>query len=398
MNLDAKKFAEQCNAQSNQPEAPAQPIQWADLLAWDNIPVPEREWLIKDCIPIRQPTLLSGEGAVGKSLLTLHLLVATALGRDWIGKMPEQGAAWYLGAEDEERELHIRLNGIRLHYNASFAELADGGFRMKSLFNENALLGVPNRSGMIEPTALYHRLYEEAADLKPRVVALDASADVYAGNEIDRSQVRQFVGLLRKLAGACNGAVILLAHPSLSGINSGSGISGSTAWHNSMRARIYLKSPQPEAGEQPDSDLRELTFKKNNYGPKNDSIILRYKNGLFLPEAGMSSLDKAEREMNVDTAFLAGLQKLIDQGQSVSPQVQSHTYAPRMIAKVEKEYRPKELEAAQGRLLDARRIHVRNEGRPSHPVRRLYPGAPPDCDGGLRGEGGAHAQPQRAAH
>ena len=50
-----------------------------------------------------------------------------------------------------------------------------------------------------------------------------------AGNEIDRSQVRQFVGLMRKLAIAANGSVVLLAHPSLAGISSGTGLSGSTA-------------------------------------------------------------------------------------------------------------------------------------------------------------------------
>ena len=39
--------------------------------------------------------------------------------------------------------------------------------------------------------------------------------------------------LLRRLAIVANGAVNLLSHPSLTGTNSGSGISGSTAWHNS---------------------------------------------------------------------------------------------------------------------------------------------------------------------
>jgi CHC2 zinc finger len=49
-------------------------------------------------------------------------------------------------------------------------------------------------------------------------------------------------------------------------------------------ARIYLTSPAAEEGEQPDTDLRELRFKKNNYGPVSESIVLRYRNGLFLPE------------------------------------------------------------------------------------------------------------------
>jgi hypothetical protein len=42
---------------------------------------------------------------------------------------------------------------------------------------------------------------------------------------------------MTKLAIAANGAVVLVTHPSLTGINSDSGLSGSTAWHNSVRAR-----------------------------------------------------------------------------------------------------------------------------------------------------------------
>ena len=41
-----------------------------------------------------------------------------------------------------------------------------------------------------------------------------------------------------------------------------------------------------EAGEQPDGDLRQLEFKKNQYGPRGQNIVVRYQNGLFLPERG----------------------------------------------------------------------------------------------------------------
>jgi hypothetical protein len=42
------------------------------------------------------------------------------------------------------------------------------------------------------------------------------------------------------------GSVVLIAHPSLTGINTGTGISGSTQWHNSVRARFYLKGYKSE--------------------------------------------------------------------------------------------------------------------------------------------------------
>src|SRR5262249_23269091 len=133
--------------------------------------------------------------------------------------------AWFL-----TRARTILVSRIREHFNVSYADLIAAGFRLKSLYDEDAILGAPNRNGIIEPTELYNQIYEQAGDVKPKCIAFDASADVYAGNEIDRSQTRQFVGLLRKLASACQGSVILLSHPSLTGISSGSGLSGSTAW------------------------------------------------------------------------------------------------------------------------------------------------------------------------
>ena len=74
---------------------------------FDGVEVPVQSWAVQDRIPTGHTTLFSGEGAVGKSLLTLHLLAAAALGRDWHGMLPEPGSAWYFGAEDDERELHI---------------------------------------------------------------------------------------------------------------------------------------------------------------------------------------------------------------------------------------------------------------------------------------------------
>ena len=36
---------------------------------WDNEPVPERKWAIRDRVPLRQTGLFSGEGGTGKSIL-----------------------------------------------------------------------------------------------------------------------------------------------------------------------------------------------------------------------------------------------------------------------------------------------------------------------------------------
>jgi RecA-family ATPase len=195
---------------------------------------------------------------------------------------------------------------------------------------------------------------EQAGDLKPKHIGIDTAADVFAGSEIDRSQTRQFISLLRKLAIVANGSVVLLSHPSLTGINTGTGISGSTAWHNSVRARMYMTAPKLEAGEQPDSDVRDLQFKKNNYGPLAESIGLRWNKGLFLPMHGLSTVEKAAREAEVDRLFVSVGRKIIGRGEELSPQRTSHTYAPNLIAKdtEAKGFRKSELADALTRLID----------------------------------------------
>ena len=225
-------------------QEPKPRLQWANTSGWDNEPCPDRDSAVNERVSLRQVTLFSGEGAIGKSITELMLGVAHVTAKDWLGSLPKPGGAFYLGGEHDEKELRIRLTAIAAHYGTTFDDLKAAGFRFKSLSGEDAILAAPDRSGIIKPTALHDQLLEEAGDLKPKHIGIDTSADVFAGSEIDRSQVRQFINLLKRLAIVSNGSVVLLSHPSLTGISTGSGISGSTAWHNSVRSRFYMTAPR----------------------------------------------------------------------------------------------------------------------------------------------------------
>jgi RecA-family ATPase len=369
---------------SNGHNAPKPLLRWADTSRWDSEPCPPREWAVRDRIPLRQVTLLSGEGSIGKSIIELMCAVAHVTGKDWLKSLPEPGGAFYIGCEDDEAELRIRLSAIVSHYGTTFDELKASGFRFVSLAGEDAVLGAPDRNNIIKPTALFNHLYEQAGDLKPKHIGIDTSADVFAGNESDRAQVRQFISLLRKLAIVANGSVVLLSHPSLTGINSGSGISGSTAWHNSVRARMYMTAPKMDQGEQPDTDLRELHFKKSNYGPVSDNIVLRYQGGLFLPERGISNLDKLNREAAADEAFLAGLRAITQQGRDAIAGRNSSEYGPTLIAglpEIKSQcIRKQDMQQAMERLLAANKIHIGlTDGAPSKAKKRINLG--PRVDG-----------------
>jgi RecA-family ATPase len=352
----------------------AKGIEWVDMATWDADPLPERKWAIRDRVPLNQAGLFSGEGGAGKSIIELTKDVAHVTGRDWLGSLPEPGPAFYLGAEDDVDEIHIRLAAIASHYGVTFEQLVKGGLYVKCLLGEDATLCAANgKSGRVEVTNLYRQLYKAAADIKPKNISIDTLSRAFAGNEIDRVQVYAFAMHMQALAKVAEGSVTVLSHPSLAGTASGSGLSGSTAWHGAFRFRQYLKGVKPTDGEQPDGDLRELEFKKNQYGPIGETIVLRYQRGLFLPEAGVSNLDKAARDQKAEEVFLILLARYSRDGRNVSDKGTANNFAPKEFCKegAAKGLRKEHLEAAMRRLFEAKKIRVETYGKPSRPYTRL---------------------------
>jgi RecA-family ATPase len=351
-------------------------VPWLDMSSFDSAPLPEREWAIKDRVPLKQAGLFSGEGGTGKSIIELQKNVAHVMGRDWLGSLPEPGPAFYIGAEDDKNEIHIRLAAIAKHYGATFKDLVGGGLHVLPLLGQDATLCAVNpRTGRVEVTELYRKIFEAAGDIKPKNISVDTLSRAFAGNEIDRVQVYAFAQHMQALATAADGSVTILSHPSVQGINSGSGISGSTAWHGAFRFRQYLKGVKADDSDQPDNDLREIEFKKNQYGPRGANMVLRYQHGLFLPEGGASSLDILAREATADQTFLDLVRKFAGQGRNVSDKTSSPNYAPAAFIDDELakrlSLRKADFKAAMMRLFTADKIFVENYGRPSRPYSKL---------------------------
>lgn len=345
------------------------PFPFIDMANWDNSEPPLREWAVHDRIPLRQVTLFSGEGATGKSTVELHGCIAHPLAHDWLGTMPMPGPAFFIDAEDDRDELHRRAAAILRHYGATFKEAIDAGLKLTSLAGEDAVLATTTKGGKVQPTERYHQLLQAAGDLKPKRISIASSANVFAGAENVRPEVQHFIGLLTKIAIVADGGLVLISHPSLAGINTDTGLSGTTQWHNAVRARAYMKGIKPESGEQPDNDLREIVFKKNNYGPLSESIVLRYQDGLYLPVPGVTNLDQAARAATARDVFLTLLLRLTRENRFVSEKP-SVAYAPAVFAK---EDEAKKLGLSGKALATAMRelFKENNYGRPSRPSYRI---------------------------
>jgi RecA-family ATPase len=223
--------------------------------------------------------------------------------------------------------------------------------------DEDAVLGAPDKNRIIQPTPLYKELLTQACDLHPTLVIIEAAADVFAGNEIVRSEVRQFMALLRKLAIKSDAAVLLLQHPSLTGLKDGTSTSGNTHWRNS--ARTFLNFTRPDK-----DDVRALTVTKNNYGPAGEVVQCRWQNGVFVPVGAGNPLERTAAAAAVDDAFLRCVEAVTVQKRAASPNKGS-TYAPSVFERMPEAAgsNRKALAEAMERLFSAGRI----EGKPVGP-------------------------------
>lgn len=333
-------------------------------------PVPERVWHVDGLIPGHTVTLFSGDGGTGKSLCSLQLAVSTVLGCAWFGLSTRQGKAVYMSAEDDRDELHRRLHDICTAEETPLANL--NNFVLRSLAGEDALFANLSKGGTLQASPLLEAVDDLLAIEAPQLLVLDTLADFFPGNENDRAQARQFIGMLRGLALRHRCAVVMLAHPSLAGMASGTGTSGSTGWNNSVRSRLYLNRVVQD-GYEANPDARLLRTMKSNYGKVGGEIALTWRNGVFVADAPLSGLDRKAASAKAERVFLKLLREFTDQGRNVNHSG-GPTYAPKLFYENPKSEgcTKQVLRTAMESLLAAGKIKIAEDGPPSKRRKFLY--------------------------
>ncbi len=250
---------------------------------WQDRPAPAREWEVPSLIPKNEVTLLYGDGGVGKTLLIHQYATAAATGRRWLGQEVRAARTILFLCEDDADELQRRQVDINRALGVDCRDL--GALRMIPRAGEaNFLADFDRQTGRMKLNDVWHALRDEALAFGATVIVLDTLADIFSGIDFDRAQVSAFVkGCLRRLAREVGCTVIALGHPSQAGKSSGDGSSGSTAWNNACRSRLYLRRPDPRKGAPASmsTDTRILESKKSNYGPAGSSITMRWAHGAF---------------------------------------------------------------------------------------------------------------------
>jgi RecA-family ATPase len=267
----------------------AKPFKTFDAGEWEGVAIEERRWLVLNRIPLGEPGIMSGDGGVGKTKLLLQLAVDVSAELpnderlpDWVGGLIETyGPMIVYSAEEKLKEMHRRTADILQHRGLSFANLKG---RMHFICDEvDAVLATADEhKGIITPTRSLLRLEKTVRLIKPALVMIENAADVYAGNESNRTLVTRFVRKL--LGGLCQpseATIALIQHPSVSGLQDGTGRSGTTGWNNAGRWRLNFTCLK--SYDEADDGLRQLHVIKNNYGPHGEKVRLQWKRGVFVP-------------------------------------------------------------------------------------------------------------------
>ncbi len=279
-------------------------------------PEPPR-FIVPDWLPAGYATLLAGHGGVGKSAIALHLAVCLAAGCPFFGMVLSPRRVLYLSCEDREQVLHWRLARICAYLQINLSTLRGWLDILDLVGAETILWDRDPRTGStvtLPSEYLRDRIKGAEPGTERQVVIVDGISDVFGGNENARGDVKRFVNSLVAQISPVDGAVILVGHvakPSATLGAQGDGYSGSTAWHNAVRARWYL---YPETEQTDDGDRAGKTgelvleLQKSNLGRTDQSLRFRWDQdaALFVGEeqAQQTHLDRKIRDQAEQAGIL----------------------------------------------------------------------------------------------
>lgn len=285
-----------------------------DLVRLSGLDPQQPRFVIDGLLPAGYASLFAAHGGTGKSTIGLYQAVCVSLGLDFAGYECEPRRVLYLSCEDRERVLHWRLSRICRHLGISMAALA-GKLEIVDLVGHDSILWIVDSRSGASYTAAYGELENRIKASNSQVIYVDGIADVYGGEESARAQVKQFVNALVGLIDADDGAVVLIGHVNkvtASGSATSEGYSGSTGWHNAVRARWYLYPEQEQDDDGRTSRTGRLLFElqKNNLGQSDGTTAWRWSEdaGMFLPEESrQSNFDRVTQQRDERRGILLAM-------------------------------------------------------------------------------------------
>jgi hypothetical protein len=305
------------------PEPLLKPVSIFDVLTK---PSPPPAFIWYWYLPRGVVTLLSAHGGTGKSFIALMLAVCAALGRALFGVDTVQCNTVFASFEDGTEIVRHRLATICKVWGINPADL-EGKLHIVD-GTENPELFTADNRGAGETTATYAELCELVQSTNAGLVVVDNASDSFGGDEINRRQVRAFMRALVQVARLTNCAVLLLGHVDKGTSRArkaegGEGYSGSTAWHNSSRSRLFMSRAE--------NGLLTLEHQKHNLGGgMREPLTLTWTdNGLPMLESeapdrtGLNSSFQGRADDITAAALMNIIAEYESRGQYCSPAITS---------------------------------------------------------------------------
>lgn len=332
-------------AQSFEPESCLKRVSVGDVLS---NPSPPPQYVWRGYIPRGVVTLLGAHGGTGKSTIALMLAVAVATGQPLFGIETEPERVLFVSLEDGAGLLRHRLKRICEVWGIDPEQLEGRLFLVDGVEHPELFTAEGKQEGSTTDT--YNEVESLVQDIGAGLLIVDNASDAFGGDEIQRRAVRGFIRCLAKIARDNHAGCLLLSHvdkgTSRKTSQDTESYSGSTAWNNSVRSRLFMARA--------DDGTLTLTQQKNNLG----AMAARLK--LHWPEDGLPDLDPltllagwVDRTTDGSAGDKADTQALLrliaeftERGEKVSPAPNSPTKAASLLSQ-EKSYpkhrKPKEI-------------------------------------------------------
>jgi hypothetical protein len=276
---------------------------------------PDRRWLLKDLLTLGKSAAIIAPGGSSKSQWLLQLAVGVATGipvaDHW--EIGETGSVLMFCAEDDNDEIHRRLDRIGHHLQMSgkYAELNGVEHRLFvfSTIGREMLLTKRSLIGEVLTTEVVDNIANLAAKLPDlKLIILDPAARFRGGEENSNEDATRFVEALEGL-GLATGATVMIAHhtnkasqsadvgPNQGASRGASGLTDGLRWQMNLSP---ASEPLLSRFGLPTDKLRQYvvaTVTKTNYSAFPEPVLLERLEGGYLsavsPQAAKSRQDMA---------------------------------------------------------------------------------------------------------
>ena len=326
-------------------EHPIKPLQRVDLASLQDKPVPLRKWAVPGWVPLFETTGLGGAGAAGKTTIAQMLATAAPLGVDWLGQPVNRMKTMLLLCEDRLDDFWIRQAAINKLYGCEYDDVAADMLVLPRRSEPHNRLMIFDRDSQGLLTSFFFQFLEAAKQFAHGagglLTFLDTKADVFLGDQNNEDHARTFVRLCTdRIAEETEGAVVLIYHPSRSGIATETGESGSVQWDGAFRSRLYHHRPKKKDGddedEKPDPYQRILRRVKANHALQDVEIEMHWEDGVYIHETStpISGIEIKAAQAKHERVFLQLLDECNRNGRRLSDSPNAGNYAPKVMAKM----------------------------------------------------------------